>query len=102
VLRLGLVAYGLSALGVGLGFALDEWVAHPIAVSALVLALLLPLCLYAMHRVLAPVLAMFRALAGTVSSYRDGDFSFSLAWRRRDELGELVTAHNALGDTLRE
>jgi nitrogen fixation/metabolism regulation signal transduction histidine kinase len=50
---------------------------------------------------LAPVFAMFRALTGTVTSYRDGDFAFSLAWRRNDELGDLVDAHNALGDTLR-
>jgi len=53
-------------------------------------ALLVPLSLYVAHRLLAPVPAMFRALAGTVMSYRDGDFSFSLAWRRYDELGELV------------
>jgi nitrogen fixation/metabolism regulation signal transduction histidine kinase len=47
-------------------------------------------------------MAMFRALAGTVTSYRDGDFAFSLVWRENDELGDLVTAHNALGDTLRK
>src|SRR4029077_15032732 len=51
---------------------------------------------------LKPVMAMFRALAGTVTSYRDGDFAFSLAWKRNDELGDLVVAHNALGDTLRD
>lgn len=102
VLRLGLIAFALAALGVGVGVALDRWVARPLPASALVMVLLLPLCLYAMQRALAPVLAMFRALAGTVTSYRDGDFSFSLAWARRDELGELVEAHNALGDTLRE
>jgi nitrogen fixation/metabolism regulation signal transduction histidine kinase len=45
---------------------------------------------------------MFRALAGTVTSYRDGDFAFSLAWKSNDELGDLVAAHNALGDTLRK
>ncbi|WP_425451815.1 sensor histidine kinase [Solilutibacter pythonis] len=50
----------------------------------------------------ARVQSMYRALAGTVDSYRDGDFSFSLAWRWRDELAELVAAHNRLGETLRE
>src|SRR5262245_34946880 len=54
-----------------------------------------------MRRPLAPVFAMFRALEGKVTSYRDGDFAFSLAWNRDDELGDLVAAHNALGDTLR-
>jgi transcriptional regulator of acetoin/glycerol metabolism len=48
------------------------------------------------------MLSLFRALTGTVSSYRDGDFSFSLRWPRHDELGELVDAHNELGDVLRE
>ncbi|MCW5806692.1 MAG: PAS domain-containing sensor histidine kinase [Deltaproteobacteria bacterium] len=47
-------------------------------------------------------MVMFRALAGTATSYRDGDFAFSLAWKRNDELGDLVAAHNALGDTLRK
>lgn len=46
--------------------------------------------------------AMYRALAGTVASYRDGDYSFSLAWPHGGALGELVDAHNALGNTLRD
>lgn len=65
------------------------------------LLVLLPLTAYLVRRPLAPMASMFRALAGTVSSYKDGDFAFSLAWHRDDELGELVSAHNALGDTLR-
>ncbi|HTV21979.1 MAG TPA: ATP-binding protein [Polyangiaceae bacterium] len=107
VIRVSLAACGLVALAVALTLAFGPWLASTLGLSpalagALVLGLLLPLSAYVMHRQLAPVLAMFRALAGTVTSYRDGDFSFSLAWKRRDELGELVDAHNALGDTLRE
>lgn len=49
----------------------------------------------------APVRQLVRAIAGTVASHRDGDFSFSLSWPRNDELGELVSAHNRLGDALR-
>src|SRR5690606_41037620 len=41
-------------------------------------------------------------LAGTVASYRDGDYGFSLSPIGHGELGELVGAHNRLGDTLRE
>jgi nitrogen fixation/metabolism regulation signal transduction histidine kinase len=48
------------------------------------------------------MLSLFRALSGTVGSYRDGDFSFGLRWPRNDELSDLVQAHNALGDVLRE
>jgi nitrogen fixation/metabolism regulation signal transduction histidine kinase len=69
--------------------------------AALVLVIVVPVTAYLVRRPLAPMAAMFRALAGTVSSYKDGDFAFSLARPRDDELGELVDAHNALGDTLR-
>lgn len=50
----------------------------------------------------APVFSLFRALSGTVSAYRDGDFGFDIAWPYEDELSELVQAHNALGQTLRD
>jgi len=53
-------------------------------------------------QVMAPLSRLLRALEGAVASYRDGDFSFSIAADRRDELGELIRMHNALGQTLRE
>jgi nitrogen fixation/metabolism regulation signal transduction histidine kinase len=52
-------------------------------------------------RALHPVKQLLRALSGTVASYREGDFSQSLAVERHDELGELMTAHNELADALR-
>jgi two-component system nitrogen regulation sensor histidine kinase NtrY len=62
----------------------------------------LPLGLWLARRAVRPLLSLFRALAGTVSAYRDGDFSFGIAWSSDDELGELVASHNALGRVLRE
>lgn len=53
-------------------------------------------------RTVAPMRALFRALAGTVASYRDGDFSFGITWDKYSDLVELVNAHNALGDALRD
>lgn len=53
-------------------------------------------------RTLVPMRALFRALAGTVASYRDGDFSFGITWDKASDLIELVDAHNALGTALRE
>lgn len=53
-------------------------------------------------RTFVPLRRLFRALAGTVASYRDGDFSFGITWDRYSELVELVDSHNALGDALRE
>ncbi|MDO5611141.1 MAG: ATP-binding protein [Pseudomonadota bacterium] len=67
--------------------------------AAAVVIALMWLHLLRLHR---KVQSMYRALAGTVDSYRDGDYSFSLAWPWRDELAELVAAHNRLGNTLRE
>ena len=66
------------------------------------LVVLLPLIVWLGHVVMAPISRMLRALEGAVASYRDGDFSFSLAADRRDELGDLIRMHNALGQTLRE
>jgi two-component system nitrogen regulation sensor histidine kinase NtrY len=100
-LRVALAAYALVVLAVALTLTLAGELSRAAWAGAVVLTAFLPITLYVAQRLLAPVLSMFRALAGTVASYRDGDFSFSLAWTLRDELGELVDAHNALGDTLR-
>ncbi len=69
---------------------------------ALSVLVLLPVAWWLAHRAMAPVSRLLRALEGAVASYRDGDFSFSIAARRSDELGELIHMHNALGQTLRE
>lgn len=59
------------------------------------------LAAWLMYRQLAPMLALFRAVNGTVIGYQDGDYSFSLHWPYKDELAELAEMHNALGNTLR-
>jgi two-component system nitrogen regulation sensor histidine kinase NtrY len=66
------------------------------------LIVVLPVALWLAGQVMTPVSRLLRALEGAVASYRDGDFSFSIAIDRRDELGELIRMHNALGNTLRE
>ena len=91
--RLSLHACALVAAAVGADELLGPWLA---------LGIVLPVSIYVVRRALAPPLAMFRALTGAVTSYRDGDFAFSLAWKRNDELADLVDAHNQLGDTLRQ
>ncbi|KFN46482.1 sensor histidine kinase [Arenimonas metalli] len=92
----------LLAAGIGLALALQAWLTSPLAAFALALLLMLPVVAMAVRQQLRPMLSLFRALAGTVDSYRDGDFSFGLSWRRNDEIAELVDTHNALGDALRE
>ncbi len=75
---------------------------HILLVTSLVVLALLPLVIVAVRNLLDPMFAMFRALGGTVASYQDGDYSFGLFWSRNDELGDLVDAHNELGNVLRE
>jgi nitrogen fixation/metabolism regulation signal transduction histidine kinase len=72
-----------------------------LAAAATVLILALPALLLA-RSTIQPLLSLLRALSGGVASYRDGDFSTSLAETRRDEFGELIAAHNELGHVLRE
>ena len=69
---------------------------------AIGLVLLLLAAIWLAGRAMAPVSRLLRALEGAVASYRDGDFSFSIAASRRDELGKLIRMHNDLGHTLRE
>lgn len=93
----------LVTVSVVLTLLLSAWfVESPILVGCLALLLLFPLALWLVGSQFKPMLSLFRALTGTVSSYRDGDFSFSLRWPRQDELSDLVHAHNELGDVLRE
>ena len=69
-------AYMFAAASLALLFLAwldDAWQA--IALATLVL---LPVLAYHVRRAFAPSHALFRALAGTVASYRDGDYGFGL------------------------
>lgn len=63
---------------------------------------LLSVMWFSLRRATAPVRSLLRALSGTTSSYRDGEYNFSVYWPGDDELGDLVQAHRELGDVLRE
>ncbi len=78
------------------------WVTTPLGGSLVTALLMVPLLVWLSGRVIQPLERMLRALEGSVASYRDGDFSFSIAVRRNDALGDLQRMHNALGQTLRE
>jgi two-component system nitrogen regulation sensor histidine kinase NtrY len=75
---------------------------QPAANALIAIAVTAPIAVIFARSMMRPLLAMLRALGGTVSSYRDGDFSFGLNWQRNDEMADLVDAHNALGAVLRE
>jgi nitrogen fixation/metabolism regulation signal transduction histidine kinase len=99
--KLAALLLGVAALAAALG----AWGAHvlgsvPLAWSLVVAAAVLPI-LWLAARVMRPVAQLLRALSSTVASYREGDFSLSLAVDRDDELGDLMTAHNELSAALR-
>ncbi len=91
--------YMLTAAGLAL--LLRQWWPHWLA-AALAATLPAPLLAYHVHRTFAPMHSLFRALAGSVASYRDGDYSFGVSWRGSGTLRELVDSHRRLGDALRE
>ena len=100
--KLLLHAAGFTLVAVSLSAWLATQVGSlPLAIVLALLLLALPLIWWS-RRMLRDVVSLLRALEGTVLSYRDGDFSFGIAWKGHDELGDLVAAHNALGDALRE
>jgi nitrogen fixation/metabolism regulation signal transduction histidine kinase len=93
----------LLAVGILIALALDHLLpGQPLAVLAICLLCVVPIALITIRSQIQPILSLFRALEGTVASYRDGDFSFSLHWGQNDELSDLIDAHNALGQVLRE
>jgi len=93
----------LLAVGILIALALDHLLpGQPLAVLAICLLCVVPIALITIRSQIQPILSLFRALEGTVASYRDGDFSFSLHWGQNDELADLIDAHNALGQVLRE
>ena len=93
----------LLVLGMGIALLLAHFLpGQPWLVLGLSLLCIVPIAVITIRAQLQAMLSLFRALSGTVASYQDGDFAFSLRWPQNDELADLVTAHNALGDVLRK
>lgn len=93
----------LGWLDVQLGLDIDAApLGDPLIGLLVTLIVLLPLTLWLSRRTMLPLSRLLRALESGVASYRDGDFSFSIATDRNDEVGDLVRMHNVLGQTLRK
>jgi nitrogen fixation/metabolism regulation signal transduction histidine kinase len=93
----------LLTVGIAIAQALSYYFPNrPGLVLAVSLLCVVPIAIITIRSQLEHMLSLFRALTGTVTSYQDGDFSFSLHWPQNDELSDLVAAHNALGDVLRQ
>ncbi len=86
----------VAATLVALRFIEPPWIA--VLLAALVLV---PVIAWCATRLTAPWSRTTRALADGLASLRDRDFSVSVTRTTRDEMGELVTTYNSLGDLLR-
>jgi len=103
VTRFSALVGTLLAVGIIIALGLDHLLpGRPLLVAGLCLAGVVPVAIITIRSQVQPILSLFRALEGTVTSYRDGDFSFSLHWPQNDELADLIRAHNDLGNVLRE
>lgn len=71
------------------------------AAAAVILVVALAAVAYLASIAIRPIRRLLRSLAAAVSSYRDGDLSFSMPVDRSDEIGEVLALHNELGEALR-
>jgi nitrogen fixation/metabolism regulation signal transduction histidine kinase len=75
---------------------------EPLTVRAIVtVSVALAVAAYLAGTATSPIRRLLRSLAAAVSSYRDGDLSFSMPVDRSDEIGEVLAAHNDLAKALR-
>lgn len=94
----------LALLQQRLGWAVQAPAAGSAAAWAWTALLLLPLAAWIAAAATAPLRRLLRALQGAVLSYREGDFSMSIAAGAAPdgELGELLRLHSELGMALRD
>jgi len=95
------VAVSLATLvTAGVVALLANWLSMRLAVP-LALVICLPISLWLTRRATQPWTNVVMALKDGVASLKDHDFSISIARSSNDELGELVSAYNSLGNLLR-
>jgi nitrogen fixation/metabolism regulation signal transduction histidine kinase len=94
---LGLVALLVAAVTATAGY----YFRAPFVAALAGLLASVPLVLWVATRVSHPWSRVLRAVSDGIVSMRDHDFSVSIRRISNDELGDLVTAYNALGDLLR-
>lgn len=92
----------LLAASIALPLLLLQWLDDVKLVALLSALAIVPLTAVMIRRALAPLNSLFRALAGSVNTYRDGEYNFGIHWQGKDDLGDLVRSHAELGEVLRD
>ncbi len=92
----------LLAASIVLPLLLLQWLDDVKLVALLSALVIVPLAVAVVRRALAPLNSLFRALAGSVNTYRDGEYNSGIHWQGSDDLGDLVRSHAELGEVLRD
>src|SRR5579872_1873969 len=75
---------------------------EPLGIRVIVtIVIALGVAAYLARAATRPIRRLLRSLAAAISSYRDGDLSFSMPVDRSDEIGEVLAAHNELARAMR-
>lgn len=95
------VALACTFFGLVSGIAMAVWTGSAWTGLALAAVVSVPLTIALVRRASRPFNKIVQALSDNIASFSDGDFSVSLGTSRNDELGDLVSAFNHVGDVLR-
>lgn len=91
----------LIILNVGISSFIYIAVADWLTASLISVLVCLLVGIMLLKQILHPVNKVLQALIDGMQSFKDGDFSVSIAVDRNDEIGELVSAHNEVKEVLR-
>ncbi len=100
--KLAILLAMLSIAGMSFTIFLGMWWQSPGLVALVASIVLIPVSVWVARLIASPLASILRVVSGSVTSFRDGDFSTSLNATRKDELGDLLRAHNELGRVLRD
>jgi len=96
------VIFGVVAIvAISLALALQHYLASPWLAGGAALFVTLPLAAWLAGRAVAGWSRSIRAVTDGISSLKDHDFSISVTAVSTDEIGDLTTEYNTLGDRLR-
>ena len=99
--RVTLAAILAAAVAAGVTNAAIHWTPSASIATVLGVAIALPVAFWAARAATSSWSQVVRAVRDGVMSLRDHDFSISIARVQNQELSELVTAYNQLGELLR-
>ena len=94
----GFVAVLVLVAGLAVGATyldLDRW-----TIFLVILVVCLPLGIWLIGRLVEPLHTVIAGVSDGIRSFSDRDFGVRLAYRRNDELGDLVELYNAVGEIL--